>query len=53
MKPPHQRIKTPESLTCTLMEHQKLGVDWMLAMEKGSNKGGIMADDMVNFITLL
>lgn len=44
--PKHLRIHTPKDMTIQLMEHQKLGVEWMLNMERGSNKGGILADDM-------
>lgn len=47
IKPPEERISTPPGMVCSLMEHQKLGVEWMLAMELGTNKGGILADDMV------
>ncbi|KAK5009181.1 hypothetical protein LTR28_002277, partial [Elasticomyces elasticus] len=41
-----QRIKTPWDMACELMEHQKIGLQWMMDMEKGTNKGGILADDM-------
>ncbi|KAJ3196277.1 hypothetical protein HK101_009542 [Irineochytrium annulatum] len=41
-----ERIKSPEDLKITLLEHQKIGVEWMVKMEKGTNKGGILADDM-------
>jgi SNF2 family DNA or RNA helicase len=44
--PKDLRIRTPKDMTIQLMEHQKLGVEWMLKMERGSNKGGILADDM-------
>lgn len=44
--PPDQRAGTPEGLVCTLMEHQKIGLQWMLKMERSNNKGGILADDM-------
>lgn len=44
--PIDKRIATPVDLKITLLEHQKLGVEWMLKMELGSNKGGILADDM-------
>ncbi|KAJ8327773.1 hypothetical protein O5D80_004108 [Batrachochytrium dendrobatidis] len=44
--PVHQRMATPENLQIKLLEHQKLGLEWMLKMENGTNKGGILADDM-------
>ena len=43
---PENREETPEAMTCTLMEHQKLGLTWMKNMEEASTKGGILADDM-------
>ncbi|KAJ3064989.1 hypothetical protein HDU98_011612, partial [Podochytrium sp. JEL0797] len=43
---PHERLASPPELKITLLEHQKIGVAWMLRMERGSNKGGILADDM-------
>jgi SNF2 family DNA or RNA helicase len=46
--PPHLRISTPPDLLIPLLEHQKLGVEWMLKMEKSTNRGGILADDMGN-----
>eukprot|EP00842_Homolaphlyctis_polyrhiza_P006440 jgi/Hompol1/6798/HPOL_001202-RA len=45
------RIKTPEGMTIDLMEHQKLGVEWMLKMERGSNAGGIFSQ-FVRFLDL-
>jgi SNF2 family DNA or RNA helicase len=44
--PPENREGTPDAMTYPLMEHQKLGLAWMKAMEEGSTKGGILADDM-------
>ncbi|TPX30734.1 hypothetical protein SmJEL517_g05755 [Synchytrium microbalum] len=44
--PKDERITTPRQMKIALLEHQKLGVEWMLNMERGSNKGGILADDM-------
>ena len=44
--PKENREGTPEAMTYPLMEHQKLGLAWMRKMEEGSNKGGILADDM-------
>ncbi|KAH6585349.1 hypothetical protein BASA61_006915 [Batrachochytrium salamandrivorans] len=44
--PPELRMETPQQLTINLLEHQKLGLEWMLKMERGTNMGGILADDM-------
>ena len=44
--PPEQREETPPGLNISLLEHQKIGVAWMAKMERSSNKGGILADDM-------
>jgi hypothetical protein len=44
--PKDQRLPTPPELNIQLLEHQKLGLEWMLKMERGSNQGGILADDM-------
>lgn len=44
--PPENREGTPDAMTYPLLEHQKLGLAWMKAMEEGSAKGGILADDM-------
>ncbi|KAJ3298624.1 hypothetical protein HDU76_006440, partial [Blyttiomyces sp. JEL0837] len=44
--PPERRIPSPPELKVTLLAHQKIGVDWMVKMEQGNNKGGILADDM-------
>ncbi|KAJ3023132.1 UNVERIFIED_CONTAM: hypothetical protein HDU68_008757 [Siphonaria sp. JEL0065] len=44
--PIEERLQSPPELKVTLLEHQKIGVDWMLKMERGSNRGGILADDM-------
>ncbi|KAG2189262.1 hypothetical protein INT44_004404 [Umbelopsis vinacea] len=40
------RAGTPDALIPTLMEHQKKGLSWLINMEEGSNKGGLLADDM-------
>lgn len=42
------RTGTPEDMAdgAALYKHQKLGLAWMIKMEEGSNKGGILADDM-------
>ncbi|KAJ3210536.1 hypothetical protein HDU82_007940 [Entophlyctis luteolus] len=62
------RLQSPPELKVVLLEHQKveifltkiyfdipvqIGVEWMLKMENGTNKGGILADDMVGVIVLL
>lgn len=39
-------LPEPKGLTIKLLKHQRIGVDWIYKMEKGSNKGGILADDM-------
>ncbi|KAL8664662.1 MAG: hypothetical protein Q9168_007863 [Polycauliona sp. 1 TL-2023] len=44
--PPENREGTPDAMVFPLMEHQKLGLAWMKAMEVGTNKGGILADGM-------
>lgn len=44
--PPENRQGTPEGLSISLLEHQKIGLQWMLKMENSNNKGGILADDM-------
>lgn len=44
--PPEARQGTPEGLSITLLEHQKIGFQWMLKMENSNSKGGILADDM-------
>ena len=42
----NQRIDTPDAMEISLMPHQKLGLAWMMKMELGSSKGGVLADDM-------
>ncbi|KAL9557636.1 hypothetical protein MBANPS3_001286 [Mucor bainieri] len=45
--PPEDRTGTPDGLSITLLEHQKIGLQWMTKMENsGNNRGGILADDM-------
>jgi hypothetical protein len=41
-----EREPTPAIMTCTLKEYQRIGLTWLLKMERGDNKGGILADDM-------
>ncbi|KAA1111497.1 hypothetical protein PGT21_001816 [Puccinia graminis f. sp. tritici] len=36
----------PEGLSCKLLPHQVVGVNWMKSREEGRKKGGILADDM-------
>ncbi|KNE99637.1 hypothetical protein PSTG_07131 [Puccinia striiformis f. sp. tritici PST-78] len=36
----------PEGLSCKLLPHQVVGVNWMKDREQGKKKGGILADDM-------
>lgn len=44
--PPEQRVANPTGLTKYLMEHQRVGLTWLIATESGTNKGGILADAM-------
>ncbi|KAG1047584.1 hypothetical protein G6F43_009972 [Rhizopus delemar] len=44
--PPEDRTGTPELMSVNLLEHQKIGLQWMAKMEGSTNKGGILADDM-------
>ncbi|CCG83604.1 putative SWI/SNF family DNA-dependent ATPase Ris1 [Taphrina deformans PYCC 5710] len=44
--PPEQRVPNPVGLTKYLMEHQRVGLTWLIATESGTNKGGILADAM-------
>ena len=37
---------TPPELTVNLMKHQRIGLQWLIRMEKSKSKGGILADDM-------
>jgi hypothetical protein len=36
----------PEGLSCKLLPHQVVGVNWMKSREEGIKKGGILADDV-------
>ncbi|ANZ75173.1 BA75_02730T0 [Komagataella pastoris] len=38
--------KTPKEFNIQLLKHQRVGLDWLLRMEKSTNKGGILADAM-------
>lgn len=42
---PDSRTGTPEGLAVTLLEHQKIGLNWLVKMET-SCKGGLLCDDM-------
>lgn len=44
--PPELREGTPPDLAVRLMTHQSLGLGWLKKQEEGSNRGGILADDM-------
>ena len=37
---------TPEGMTVNLLQHQRLGLQWLLGMEKSKKMGGLLADDM-------
>ena len=43
-----ERTDTPDDMadTAALYKHQILGLAWMTKMEEGTNRGGILADDM-------
>ncbi|KAI0109821.1 SNF2 family N-terminal domain-containing protein [Daldinia grandis] len=44
---PEQRKSTPASMSCTLMEHQKVCLTWLIQQEEDVHKkGGILADTM-------
>lgn len=43
---PDDRDQTPEIMSSTLKEYQKIGLTWLLKMEASRNKGGILADEM-------
>jgi hypothetical protein len=50
--PKEDREGTPDALKKNLMEHQKVGLTWLKRMEEGSNKGGILADDVGTLILI-
>lgn len=37
---------TPDDLCISLLKHQRIGLSWMLKIEAGKSRGGILADDM-------
>lgn len=39
-------VDTPNAMSCILMPHQRIGLEWLLKHENGADKGGILADDM-------
>ncbi|KAI1101828.1 SNF2 family N-terminal domain-containing protein [Jackrogersella minutella] len=44
---PEQRKGTPNAMSCTLMDHQKVCLTWLTEQEKDPNKrGGLLADTM-------
>ncbi|KAK6338952.1 hypothetical protein TWF696_009752 [Orbilia brochopaga] len=45
-KQPSDRLQTPPGLSVSLMEHQKIGLTWLVKQEESNNQGGILADDM-------
>ncbi|KAJ1917488.1 hypothetical protein H4219_003170 [Mycoemilia scoparia] len=45
--PPQDRLQTPPGMTINLMEHQRIGLTWMVKQELNPKyRGGILADDM-------
>ncbi|KAF9691927.1 hypothetical protein EKO04_009833 [Ascochyta lentis] len=43
---PERREQTPRIMCSQLKEYQKIGLTWLIKMETGTNKGGILADGM-------
>lgn len=43
---PERREQTPHMMCSELKEYQKIGLTWLVKMEIGTNKGGILADGM-------
>ncbi|KAH6643114.1 SNF2 family N-terminal domain-containing protein [Boeremia exigua] len=43
---PERREQTPRIMCSALKEYQKIGLTWLMKMETGTNKGGILADGM-------
>ncbi|KAJ4990987.1 SNF2 family domain-containing protein [Stagonosporopsis vannaccii] len=43
---PERREQTPSIMCSQLKEYQKIGLTWLMKMETGTNKGGILADGM-------
>ncbi|KAH8723241.1 SNF2 family N-terminal domain-containing protein [Phaeosphaeriaceae sp. PMI808] len=42
----NDREQTPQIMSSTLKEYQKIGLTWLMKMETGRNSGGILADEM-------
>lgn len=40
------RLDTPIQMRCELMEHQRVGLTWLLKQEKSDKKGALLADTM-------
>lgn len=43
---PPRGVNTPSAMSCVLMPHQRIGLEWLLKHENGIDKGGVLADDM-------
>jgi SNF2 family DNA or RNA helicase len=44
--PKEERVDTPECMRhITLKEYQRIGVSWMVRMENGNTRGGILSDE--------
>jgi hypothetical protein len=43
---PERREQTPRIMRSQLKEYQKIGLTWLIKMESGNSKGGILADGM-------
>lgn len=52
MTPKDKRLATPEALKITLLEHQKLGLEFMLKCEE-TRQGGILADGLLVYLLSL
>lgn len=39
-------LTTPKELSINLLDHQRIGLTWLVNQEKSSNRGGILADEM-------
>lgn len=47
--PPNQRMSTPQQMSCQLMEHQKVGLSWLLGQEEDKSKMGGLLAGMLQF----